>query len=59
MLKISNLKLPIGFTEGQIKAAAAEKLRARPEVIESVSLVRLSVDARDKSSVHYSAAVKA
>lgn len=59
MLKISNLKLPIGFTDEQIKTAAAEKLRARPDAIESVKLVRLSVDARDKSAVHYSAAVKA
>lgn len=59
MLKISNLKLPIGFDGERIKLAAAEKLRTGLNMILSAELLRLSVDARDKSNIHYSAAVKA
>ncbi len=58
MLKISNLRLPVGFADGDIRLAAAERLRLPVEDVESAALVRLSVDARDKSDIHYSAAVK-
>ncbi len=59
MLKILNLRLPVGFTDEQLKNAVADKLRAEPDSIGGVSLLKLSIDARDKSDIHYSASVKA
>ena len=57
MIKISNIALPIDFTESDIKIKAAKALGITPDGICEFSLSRFSVDARKKSDVHYVCAV--
>lgn len=57
MLKISNIHLPVKY--GDLKIYAAQKLKTDVKDIEAVQLVRLSIDARDKSDIYFNAAVKA
>lgn len=59
LLKISGLKLPLGFKEAQVKAAAAKKLRLPERAMGEVRLVKKSVDARKKDSVHFVCAIEA
>ncbi|MBO4412121.1 MAG: FAD-dependent oxidoreductase [Lachnospiraceae bacterium] len=56
---VSDLKLPLDYTEETLKAAVRKKLRAPGLKIRSVELVRRSIDARKKPDVfyHVSAAV--
>ncbi len=57
MLKIINVRLPIAYDDGDLKAAAASKLHTKAGIIDSVRILRLSVDARDKGSIHYLASL--
>lgn len=59
LLKISGLKLPLGFKETQLRSAAAKKLRLPERAVGSVKLVKKSVDARKKDNVHFVCAVEA
>jgi uncharacterized FAD-dependent dehydrogenase len=47
LLKIENLKLPLGAEDGALRRACARALRLPPEAVLSVRLLRRSVDARD------------
>ena len=47
MLRIDNLKLPVGAGEQDLRAAAAHALRADASALVSVRLLRRSVDARE------------
>ena len=53
MLRISNLKMRPGFTEDDLRAAAAKKLKIAPRDILFCRLFKRSVDARDKNDVHF------
>lgn len=53
MIKVSNIKAPIGSDAEQIRLLAAEKLGVKTDAISDFSLSRLSIDARRKGSVHY------
>ena len=57
MIKITNIKLPVGYTENDIKVKAANALGLSTDSISALRLSRLSVDARKKSEVHYICAV--
>jgi len=57
MIKVQNLTLPVDFDDAALRAAAAKKLKIQPGKIESISLARLSIDARKKTDVHYVGAV--
>lgn len=57
MLKISNIRLPIGFTD--VKKYAADKLKIKIDAVKNAEIVRLSVDARNKADIFYNAALKA
>ncbi|MGI6255328.1 MAG: NAD(P)/FAD-dependent oxidoreductase [Acutalibacter sp.] len=53
MLKVTGLKLPLGFREGDLRRAAAKKLRLPEGALVQVTLSKKSVDARKKSDVHF------
>ncbi|MDR1132384.1 MAG: hypothetical protein LBL15_08200 [Oscillospiraceae bacterium] len=57
MIKISNIKLPLGCSESDIRQKAAELLGISTDSLENFALARLSVDARKKSEIHYVCAV--
>ena len=52
MLTISNLRLPVGAGEAELKEKAAKALGVRPEDIVELTLTRQSIDARKKQDVH-------
>lgn len=47
MLRIDNVKLPIGADESALRAAAAKALRTDITALRSIALLRRSIDARD------------
>ncbi len=53
MLRIANCSLPLDYTEADLLPAVCRKLRVAPADVLSVRLYRRSVDARDKSDVHF------
>ena len=53
MLRLPNISLPLDYTEATMKATVAAKLRVPPASVQSVTLVKRSVDARDKGDVHF------
>ena len=53
MIRISNLSLPVGGDFEQLKKKAAKALGLRTGQIEHMTLSRQSIDARNKSQVHY------
>ena len=59
MIKLANLNLPLGYTDKTIKIAAAKRLSCDINEIKSIKLLKLSLDARKKSHIHYVAAVAA
>lgn len=59
LIKISNIRLPLGAGEQQIKEAAAKRLGVAPEELRDFAISKISVDARKKSDIHYICAVTA
>ena len=57
MIRLSNIRLPIGYTDDDILRACARELRIAPEGIRTASLYRRSIDARRKEDIHYTASV--
>lgn len=53
MIRIADLSMPLGYTGGDLRRAAAKKLRLAPEQLKGLTLVRRSVDARRKSDVKF------
>ena len=53
MIRISNLSLPVGGDFEQLKKKAAKALGLKVGQIEHMTLSRQSIDARNKSQVHY------
>lgn len=54
MIRISQLKMPLGHTENDLLLKAAKELYIQPELIKETKLVKQSVDARKKLEIHYS-----
>ena len=54
MIRISQLKMPLGHTRTDLLLKAAKELRIQPEMIKEVELIKQSVDARKKPEIHYS-----
>ena len=52
MLRLSNLALPLDYTEASLAAAVAKKCGITPDLLLSCIVVRRSVDARKKDDVH-------
>lgn len=59
MLKIAGLNLELDFREGDLKRAAAKKLRLPERALTGVKLVKRSVDARKKDRVRFVCTVEA
>ena len=59
MIKLGNLNLPLNYTDKTIKTAAAKRLFCDPGEIKAIKLLKLSLDARKKSNIHYSASIAA
>lgn len=57
MYRINQVRLPIGFKEGQLSDYLAEKLKLNKSSLMSVELYKLSIDARDKNDLHYKAGI--
>ena len=53
MLRLDNLSLPLGYAPEDLTALAARKLKVPEKAIQAVTLVKQSVDARDKGDVHF------
>ncbi|MCQ4023157.1 MULTISPECIES: NAD(P)/FAD-dependent oxidoreductase [unclassified Ruminococcus] len=57
MIRISNIKLPVDYDDRAIQKRVCEQLRCDKHAIDTIKLHRLSVDARKKSNVHFTATV--
>ncbi len=53
MIKLSNLKAPLGCTEKTLRRMAVEQLHIQDQDIQRLILLKKSVDARDKGDVHF------
>lgn len=53
MIQIGNLSLPVGGDMAQLKKRAARALGVRPGVLGELTIVRQSIDARNKSDVRW------
>ena len=53
MLRLTNLRVPLDMPPGSLRTLLEKKLSLRPEELLSFRIVRRSVDARDKSDVHF------
>lgn len=53
MLRISNIKAPLDYEKAPLTRFAASLLKLAPDEVLSARLSRKSVDARDKSRVHF------
>lgn len=53
MLRLSNLSVPLDYTDSSLRAAILKKCSLSSDQLLSYSVVRRSVDARDKSSLHF------
>ena len=53
MIRVANLNLPIGGGMEELKKRAAQALGVRPGQLDTMEIVRQSIDARGRSGVHY------
>ena len=53
MIRISNLSLPVDGDLEQLRKRAARALGLRPGQLGELEIVRQSIDARNRSEVHY------
>ena len=53
MIRLNELRLGLEEPTEALRDRAAKKLRIKPERIEEIRLLRRSLDARDKSDLHY------
>ena len=51
MLRLTELKLPIGHGDGDIAGAILERLRIKPDDLRGYSVFRRAIDARKKSAI--------
>ena len=53
MVRLTNLKVPLDYTEDALKTILLKKLKLSPSDLISFSVTRRSIDARDKQDVHF------
>ena len=53
MIRVSNLKLPVDYTDSFLKKVVSRELRTDINSIEKISLFRRSIDARKKDNIHF------
>lgn len=57
MIKIDNIKLPVGYTQSNVLSAVAKNLKIHINDIETTEFIKLSIDARKKPNVFYVASI--
>lgn len=57
VIRVSSVRLPLGFDADTLEQAVAKKLKVKPSVITDIKRIKQSVDARDKTNVHFTATV--
>ncbi len=57
MIRLHNVRLPLRYTDDDIRQRSARELRLEERAIDRVSICRLSIDARHKNDVHYVASI--
>ena len=58
MLKLSGVPLKLGFTQADLRKAAAKRLRVPEQALHWVRLAKKSVDARKKEDVRFVCAIE-
>lgn len=53
MIRLTSIKLPLDYTDADIRKACAMELRISEGAIENTALYRRSIDARHKDDIHY------
>ena len=53
MIRLSNVRLPLGYSDADIRRICAKELRVSESAIETTALYRRSIDARHKDDIHY------
>ena len=53
MLRLTNFRVPLDYTDDSLRLMIIKKLRILPDDLLSFSIYRRSVDARDKADVHF------
>ena len=53
MIKITDLKIPLDFDIKTLEKIASKKLGIKRELIEAVKIDKQSINARNKSDVHF------
>ncbi len=59
MIRINEIKLPLDYTDDDLKTAAAKSLGLENSKIKSITLVKRSIDARHKDNILFTASVDA
>lgn len=57
MIRITNIRLPIDYSDKELKHKAAKELRIDEKAIKNISLFRRSIDARHKNDIHFKASI--
>ena len=53
MLRLTEIKLPLGHTQDEIQAAILTRLEIAPAQLVGYSIFRRAVDARKRSAIHF------
>ncbi|MDO4830982.1 MAG: hypothetical protein Q4A46_05860, partial [Clostridia bacterium] len=59
MIRISNVHLPLDYTDDTVKIRIAKELRISKNAIKNASLFRRSIDARKKDNIYFLCTVDA
>ena len=57
MYRINQVRLPVGFEINKLSDYLAAVLKLKKDILLNVELYKLSIDARDKSDLHYKAGI--
>lgn len=57
MIKVDQIKLPIGYCESDVKIAVAKTLGVSAKDIKNFELIKKSIDSRDKNRIRYALSV--
>lgn len=58
MIRLTNMRLPINYSDEDIEKICAKELRISQKSIEKASLYKRSIDARHKNDIHYVAQIE-
>ena len=53
MIKLSNLKIPLSYSDSSLLQTVCRQLNVQEKDVKTITLLKKSVDARDKGDVHF------